>query len=143
MKGLNGWLIRILHIDIRKAQLKQYAKIKKSTKDWYRQLNVKINAKWLREFLEYTPAEDLVKITVPILAITGSKDIQVDPAELSRMKEMVKSEYESHLLSDVTHMLRTDPGKPTSDTYKEQVTRPVDVRLLEIVGTWLRRQLAE
>lgn len=140
MKGLNGWLVRVLHIDIRKAQLKQFAKIKKSTRDWYRQLFVKINAKWFREFLEYTPAEDLVKIHVPVLAITGSKDIQVDPAELKRMGELVKGEYESHELSDVTHMLRTDPGKPTTDSYKEQITRPVDARLLKIVGNWLKRQ---
>jgi alpha/beta superfamily hydrolase len=60
MGGFNGWLIKLLHIDIRKAQLKQFAKIKRSTKDWYRQLHVKVNAKWLREFLSYTPAEDLV-----------------------------------------------------------------------------------
>lgn len=144
MGGFNSWLIKLLHIDIRKAQLKQFAKIKRSTKDWYRQLHVKINAKWLREFLSYTPANDLVKIQVPVLAITGSKDIQVDPAELRRMAELIKGDYECHELPDVTHLLRADKssGRPSIKTYKEQLKRPVDARLLEIVGAWVKKQVA-
>ncbi len=141
MGGFNGWLIRLLHIDIRKAQAKQLAKIKRSKKDWYRQMHVKINAKWMREFLSYTPAEDLAKTHVPVLAITGSKDIQIDPAELNRMAELVKGEFEGHELPDVTHMLRADPGKPTTATYQEQVRKPVDVRELQLIGSWLRRQV--
>jgi hypothetical protein len=44
LKGINGWLIKILHIDVSKAQQKQIDKIKQSKKDWYRQqLLVKIN----------------------------------------------------------------------------------------------------
>lgn len=145
MKGFNAWLIKLLHIDIRKAQAKQFAKIKRSTKDWYRQLHIKVNAKWMREFLSYTPAEDLVKIHVPVLALTGSKDIQVDPAEITHIEKLVKGEFEGHVLPDVTHLLRADltPGHPTTATYKEQVKRPVDARLLELVGAWLQKQLAE
>jgi pimeloyl-ACP methyl ester carboxylesterase len=143
MRGFNAWLIRLLHIDIRKAQIKQLAKIKRSRKDVYRQLNVKVNAKWLREFLAYTPAEDLERIQVPVLAITGSKDIQVDPAEVRRIGELVKGEFEGHVVPDVTHLLRADltPGPPSTNTYKEQVTRPVDPRVLEIITSWLHRQL--
>jgi hypothetical protein len=58
------------------------------------------------------------------------------------MKELVKGEFESHELPDVTHLLRVDPGKPTTKTYNEQVKRPVDARLLEIIGAWLKRQVA-
>lgn len=143
MRGFNAWLIRLLHIDIRKTQVKQLTKIKRSKKDVYRQLFVKVNAKWLREFMSYTPAEDLVNIHVPVLAITGAKDIQVDPAEVGRMGELVKGDYEGHLIPDVTHLLRADltPGRPTTTTYKEQVTRPVDPRLLDLISAWLRRQL--
>jgi pimeloyl-ACP methyl ester carboxylesterase len=142
--GFNGWLIRTLHIDIRKAQMKQFEKIKHSTKDWYRQLHVKLNAKWMREFLIYTPAEDLAKIHVPVLAITGTKDIQIDPAELDRMAGLVKGEFECHKLPDVTHMLRADlgPGRPSTATYKDQVKKPVDGRMLKIISLWLARQFA-
>jgi len=76
LKGINGWFIKILHIDISKAQQKQIDRIKKSKQDYFRsQLVAKINAKWFREFMDYNPAEDLQRITVPVLAINGSKDI--------------------------------------------------------------------
>jgi pimeloyl-ACP methyl ester carboxylesterase len=142
--GLNAWLIKLLHIDIRKAQIKQLANIKNSKKDVYRQLYVKINAKWLREFLSYTPGDDLVKIHASVLAIIGSKDIQVDPADMPVMEKMVKGEFEGHILPDVTHILRADtsPGRPSTKTYPEQAKRPVDARLLELVSDWLRRHCA-
>ena len=141
MRGINGWLIRTLHVNIRKAQLKQFDKIKRSKKDMYRQLYVKVNAKWLREFLNYNPADYLKNVRVPVLAITGSKDIQVNPADLNLMAQLVQGEFESHELPDLTHMLRTDSGQPTLNTYKEQLTRPVNARLLDLVTGWLQRQI--
>ncbi len=142
MRGLNGFLINALHIDVRKAQRKQLEKIKRSTKDWYRvQLLAKINAKWMREFLGYNPAEDLPKIRVPVLAITGSKDIQVNPADLKHMAELVNSEFEGHEVPDVTHMLRAEAGEPTLSTYRQQVLQPLDERVLNILSNWLHRHL--
>lgn len=145
MGGFNGWLIRTLHIDVRKAQTKQFVKLKRTKKDWYRQAFVKINAKWLREFLAYTPADDLVKIKVPVLAITGSKDIQVDPAEVAEIKKLVQGEFEGHVLPEVSHLLRTDtsPGLPSTKNYPEQIKRPVDVRILQIVGAWLEKHIQD
>ena len=64
----------MLRIDIAKAQQKVLDRIKRSPKDWFQQqLFVKINAKWFREFMAYDPAGDLPRITVPVLAITGSR----------------------------------------------------------------------
>lgn len=142
MRGLNGFLIRTLHIDVQKAQRKQLEKIKRSTKDWYRmQLIAKVNAKWMREFLTYNPAEDLPKIQAPVLAITGSKDIQVNPSDLQRMAGLIKSEFEWHEVPDVTHLLRAEAGEPTLSTYKQQVQQPVDVRVLNIISGWLQQQV--
>ena len=73
LTGLNGFLVKLLRIDVVKAQKKVLDKIEKSTSNWFRQgLVKKINAKWMREFLAYDPSKDLAKIRVPILAITGS-----------------------------------------------------------------------
>ena len=144
MRGLNGFLIKMLHIDIHKAQRKQFDKIKHSTKDWYRvQLLAKINAKWVREFLEYNPADDLPKIQIPVLAITGSKDIQVNPSDLKRMAKLVKSEFEWHEVPDVTHILRTEAGESTLSTYRQQVQQPIDKRVLDFISDWLQRHLEE
>ena len=138
--GINRFLINLLHIDVQKAQQKQIEKIKHSTQDSYRvQLVTRINAKWMREFLAHDPAGDLSKIRVPVLAITGSKDIQVNPDDLRRMAELVQSEIEWHEVPDLNHILRKEAGAPTLSTYKQQVRRPVDQRVLRLISDWLRR----
>lgn len=138
LKGLNGWIIRAFRINVSKAQQKQLDKIKRSKKDVYRQnLVAKINAKWLREFMAYDPTEDLERIAVPVLAITGSKDIQVDPADLERMAKLVKSPFEYHVIPDMTHMLRIERGEPSISKYKDEIKAPVEPELLEIVHNWL------
>lgn len=142
MKGFTKWMIGALHLDIRKSQLKAFAKIKKSVKDSYRVQGIRrINAKWMREFLAYDPAEDLARIEVPLLAITGGKDIQVDPADLEVMAGLVRSDFEPHVLPDVTHLLRADDSAvPSLNTYKSQLSEPVDPRVTELVIDWLRRR---
>jgi pimeloyl-ACP methyl ester carboxylesterase len=144
LKGLNKWLIDHLPIDFRKAQRKQIEKIKSSTKDWYRMRSIaRLNAKWMREFIFYNPAEDLSKIQVPVLAITGTKDIQVNPDDLDRMAELVESDFEWHKVVNLTHMLRTELGQPTLSTYKEQVRHPIDKRILLILSDWFHRHLQQ
>ena len=141
MKGLNKWLINIFHLDVAKSQQKQLDKIKKSTKDYYRiQMISKLNAKWMREFLMYDPSEDFSRINVPVLAITGEKDIQVNPQDLVLLKEIVKSDYEYHILSDVSHLLRPEQGEPSLSHYKKMVQQPIDERIPEIIGNWLKKQ---
>ena len=142
MGSLNKWLIKLLRINVLKAQQKQLGKIKRSTKDWYRvQFIVKINAKWMREFMDYNPAEDMPRIRVPVLAITGSKDIQVDPEDLTRMSQSIPSDFEYHELPNVTHILRTEEGKPSISTYKKQARQPMDSRILHLVSAWLQKRV--
>ena len=142
MTGLNKAIIKLFRIDISKAHQKQLEKIKRSTKDWYRVQGIqKLNARWMREFLAYDPAEDLANISVPVLAMTGSLDIQVDPGDLKKMAELIKTDFEYHELSDVTHILRRQPGKATLSNYKEQIKKPMDPRILEITAAWLKKQL--
>lgn len=143
MKGLNKWLINLLRLDVAKSQQKQLDKIKKSTKDSYRiQLISKLNAKWMREFLAYNPADDLKKVSVPVLAITGSKDIQVNPDDLIEMKEMIKSPYEYHILPDMSHLLRTETGKASISNYKKMAKDPIDKRVPKIILEWLDKQVS-
>jgi alpha-beta hydrolase superfamily lysophospholipase len=138
LKGINGWIIKTFRIDVSKAQQKQIDKIKQSKKPWYRQqFLVKIPAKWLREFMAYNPAEDLAEITVPVLAITGSKDIQVDPADLERMAHLVKAPFEHHLIQGMTHMLRIEEGDASISKYKKEIKKPIEPKVLETIFRWL------
>ena len=142
MGGLNKWLIKLLRVNVLKAQQKQLDKIKRSSKDWYRvQLIAKINARWMREFMAYNPAEDMPGIRVPVLAITGSKDIQVDPADLKRMAEVIKSDFEYHEIPNGTHILRIEEGKPSLSTYKKQLHQTMDSRILDLISEWLQKRI--
>jgi hypothetical protein len=144
LKGVNGWLVRTLHIDVAKAQQKELDRIKGSKKDFYRrQFLVKVNAKWLREFMAYDPAVDLPRVTVPMLAITGSKDIQVDPADLERMAGLVRTPFECHEIQGMTHLLRLTNGDGQISDYRSEIKRPIAPELLEIVLHWLQERISE
>jgi pimeloyl-ACP methyl ester carboxylesterase len=95
----------------------------------------------MREFISYNPAEDLPRIRVPVLAITGSKDIQVDPQDLKRMSEIMQTDFEYYELPNVSHILRTEEGEPTLGTYKKQVRQPIDSRILSLTLEWLHKQI--
>ena len=142
LKGINKWIITLLRIDLEKSQQKQLQKIRGSAKDWYRiQLVSKLNAKWMREFIEYNPAKDLSKIKVPVLAITGAKDIQANPDDLKRMEELVQSPFEYHLLEGATHLLRHQEGNADISTYKKQIRQEIDPRILSLILLWLHKHI--
>ncbi|MGE5155936.1 MAG: alpha/beta hydrolase [Betaproteobacteria bacterium] len=136
-----GFVLRVLHIDPLRAQDKAIARIRATDADTLRiQLVNKINARWMREFIAYDPEPDLAAIRVPVLAITGSKDLQVDPADLDRMARLITGPFESHEVPDVTHLLRADSGRPSLQTYRRQVKQPVDPRVLDYVSDWLKKR---
>ncbi|MGE5463402.1 MAG: hypothetical protein ACM3PS_08600, partial [Syntrophothermus sp.] len=59
--------------------------------------------------------------------------------------KLVQGEFEGHVLPEVSHLLRTDtsPGLPSTKNYPEQIKRPVDVRILQIVGAWLEKHIQD
>jgi pimeloyl-ACP methyl ester carboxylesterase len=141
LTGFNRAVIRAFHVDVLKAQRKNLDRLKDSTSDVVRfQLVQKLNAKWMREFLDYDPTHDLAKVEVPVLAITGAKDIQVDPADLQVMARLVTGEFESYEVPDLTHLLRRDIGRPSLKTYKKQAKEPVDSSVVDLIIAWLQER---
>jgi len=98
---------------------------------------VKVNAKWMREFIAYDPLPALRATTVPLLAITGSKDVQVDPADLKVVAETAPYAQVVQV-EDVDHILRYEPG-PISNPrhYGKQAKHPIDPRVVEAMLAWL------
>ena len=142
LTGFPKLVLRVLRIDPLRAQEKSIARLKASTGDTVRvQLVQKLNAKWMREFMAYHPAPDLARVRVPVLAITGAKDIQVDPADLDRMVDLVPGPVEAHRVPDLTHLLRAEQGAPSLQTYKRQAKEPVDPRVIDLVCTWLKEHI--
>lgn len=142
LTGFNAWLIRLLRTDPVKRHAQQVERIKRSQKDSYRaHLVAKVNAKWMREFLAYDPREDLTRIDVPVLAITGQKDIQVDPGNLERMGALIPAPFEAHAVSDLTHLLRREEGLGGLASYRKQLKRQLDPRVPALVIDWLERHI--
>jgi uncharacterized protein len=125
---------------LRALAVRQLARIKASSTDVARVAGRKVNARWIRELLDHDPRPDLANIKVPVLAITGGKDIQVDPADLAEIRRLVPGEVEVHRIPHLTHLLRRDPGRPSVRAYPRLMRRPVDADLLAQVAGWLARR---
>ena len=55
------------------------ARVKATSTDVARVAGMRVNARWMRELLTHDPRLDLANIRVPVLAVAGGKDIQVNP----------------------------------------------------------------
>ena len=91
--------------------------------------------------MAYDPTEALSIIDGPVLAITGAKDIQVDPDDVARIGQIVKGSFDGKVPVDVTHVLRRDPGPPGLGSYRKQFRRPIDPWVVDRVADWARSHL--
>ena len=130
-------VLRLLRVDLEQKVAKNHAKIKTTTTDVVRLGGAKINARWHREFLAHDPRTDLARVAVPVLAVTGEKDLQVPPADLDVIARTVPAAT-VQLVPDLTHTLRRQAGPPSMSAYRRELREPVDAELLATVVTWCR-----
>ncbi len=117
------------------------ARVKRTRTDVARVAGAKVNARWMREMLVHDTRDDLAVIDAPVLAVTGDKDLQVDPEDLKEIARLVPGGAETHSVDGLTHVLRRDPGRPSLSGYRRLLREPVDAGLLDLVGEWLARHL--
>ena len=144
VKGFQGWLLRLLKVDqkITKMNDDLFKLIQESDDAVIKYKGKKINAKWNRETALFDVSEPLQKINCPVLAITGTKDVNVKVSDLEKIKAFVPSECETHIIQDMTHMLRkTDVEYSMSkimNNNKKSLKQPVDAELKDKITVWLR-----
>jgi pimeloyl-ACP methyl ester carboxylesterase len=131
-------MLGVFGTSIEKQQSKALTKLKNTPKDVVRLQGQRVNAKWMREFLTYDPKAALRMTTSPLLAITGSKDVQVNPADIDTIAEITGQRATAKVINDVDHILRTETA-PLSNPkrYKQQVAKPIDDRVVDLLVTWL------
>jgi uncharacterized protein len=132
-------LLRLLRTDLEAKVAANHERIRATTTDVARIGGVRLNARWHREFLAHDPRADLARLTVPVLAITGEKDLQVDPDDLPVIAATVPGPVETLRVPDLTHTLRRQPGPASLRAYRGELRRPVDAEVLATVSTWCRR----
>jgi uncharacterized protein len=130
-------VVRLFRIDLTTVQEKSVKRIRASAADTIRMNGQKVNARWQRELLDFDPGPLLARITAPVLAITGDKDLQVNAEDLQVIRDTVAGPVEIHRVKDLTHLLRTDPARPNLGAYSALIRRPVDASLLAQVAAWV------
>jgi len=132
--------LRAVAVRLRPLATRQVERIAASKTDVVRIGPSRLNARWFREQSAHDPRADLGAVRIPLLAITGSADLQVDPADLKVMAELVPH-AETRCVPGLTHLLRVDSRPPSPLAYPRLLRSPVDPGLLNMVGTWLADHL--
>lgn len=132
-------MLRLLRTDPLRQQRKTLTRLAGTTGDVTRMQGVRVNARWFRELLVFDPVPHLRAIRIPVLAITGEKDLQVDPADLDVIAASVGGPVTIERVPDLSHILRRDPGEPSLGHYRKLLAEPVDPVVLRSVSGWIGR----
>ena len=95
---------------LRRRQRRDWERLASSTAASLRLHRTPVPALWFREYMAYDPTVDLVAIECPILAITGTKDLQVNPEDVARIGSAVAGPFTGEAPKDLTDILRSRPG---------------------------------
>jgi len=103
----------------------------------------RLHSPWFRYYLPYNPGTVLQKITCPVLAVNGEKDVQVTPKEnlraIIRALEAGKNKnYTVKELPDLNHLLQTAETGNISEYGKIEET--MSPTALKLIGDWILEQ---
>lgn len=94
---------------------------------------------WLINFLEYDPLSDIKKITIPYLAILGSKDVQVDAGENIKIFDQLRNRHnksEAITFEGLNHMMQhCTTGMPNE--YSE-IEETISTEVLQKIVMWIK-----
>jgi hypothetical protein len=99
-----------------------------------------LNSPWLRYFITYDPATALKKVTCPVLALNGAKDLQVPPRQnlpaiRSALEAAGNKNFEVDELPGLNHLFQTaKTGAPAEYSEIEETMAPV---VLEKISSWI------
>ncbi|MBU4330959.1 MAG: alpha/beta fold hydrolase [Acidobacteria bacterium] len=95
---------------------------------------------WFRFFLTYDPLPALRKVTCPVLAINGEKDLQVPPKENlaaieGALKEAGNTDYTLKELPGLNHIFQKAETGSVSEYIKIEET--INPEALKTIGDWI------
>ncbi|MDH3225032.1 MAG: alpha/beta fold hydrolase, partial [Gemmatimonadota bacterium] len=100
-----------------------------------------LNSPWFRSFLTYEPGETLEKVSVPVLAINGEKDLQVPYEEnLREIEEALlrggNTHYQIHAFPGLNHLFQqAETGHPQEYGSIEETWAP---EAMELIAGWIK-----
>lgn len=94
-------------------------------------------APWVDSFLTINPREYLANVKCPVLAINGEKDMQVNPDNLSVIKEFVPK-AETMLMPELNHLLQH--AVTGEITEYDEIRETISPDVLEAIVQFIKKQ---
>jgi uncharacterized protein len=96
----------------------------------------------MREHFAYNVREDLAKVTCPVLAVTGARDIQANPEVLKELPLYVKGDAQFHVVENMGHSCKFITQTSTMFTAKKDIIAeaklPIHPELEKLLENWLQ-----
>lgn len=137
-------LLRLLRQTPDRTQEKLFARVRGSDAPVLRVQWRQFNAGWLREFIDHDPVPELARLSVPVFALTGDRDLQVNVEDLDVIEKAVSNApVDVHAVPRLNHLLRRTEGTGSPTDYKGQLQarQPVDERVLDALTRWATEQV--
>ena len=94
---------------------------------------------WMRYFFAYDPEPALAALRMPVLAINGEKDVQVSPANLTAIADILATAgneaVATRLIPGANHLLQ--PAETGLPQEYGQIELTIDPAVLELIADWL------
>ena len=103
-----------------------------------RNLIAQLRTPWLHYFLKANPADYLQKVSCPVLAINGGKDLQVHVNNLKGIEKALKKgnnpPYKIHAFQNLNHLLQTAETGAIEEYV--QIEETIAPKVLEAIHEW-------
>lgn len=102
-----------------------------------------VTAPWFRFFVQHDPAATLRQVDVPVLALYGSKDLQVPPEQnadpmRTALQESPSEDVTVRVLDGLNHLFQ--PAETGLPNEYAQIETTMASRALETVSGWIRER---
>ncbi|MFA7418539.1 MAG: alpha/beta fold hydrolase [Melioribacteraceae bacterium] len=132
-------LLAMYNDDISKMSDEEKKKPENSKESFDRNIK-QILSPWFRFFIKYDPRPTLEQVTVPVLALNGGKDLQVDPKQnLTEIEKALKTggnkNFKTIELPGLNHLFQ--PAKTGAPAEYSTIETTFSEDALEIMKDWI------
>jgi pimeloyl-ACP methyl ester carboxylesterase len=104
-----------------------------------------MNAPWYRYFIAHDPRPDLARVKVPVLALNGTKDTQVDagqnlPAIETALRKGGNKDVTVKLMPGLNHLFQA--CRTGSLAEYESIEQTIAPEVLELIADWIGKHVA-
>lgn len=136
-------ILELLRVDPLRSRQKAFVRLRSTSADSLRIQGKKLNARWLREFMDDDPVPIFTRIHCPVLVLMAEHDMQVPPEDGAAICSLAAGPCEELVAPGLSHILRDDPESKGPRGYRKALKTPVSPAVLETITNWIAKQLFE